>query len=728
MDAAVNFDGSRVAVYDTSGLNLYDGNLNLLGPIAGGGVLGSGLLKGGMVFSPTSGDLFEVSMPTDMPVILTIDPNSLNAVNIAPAMGMIPVMTELSPSFYMAAPFAVDSTGMVLGVQDYGITFDDSTFSQNLLTTQLGPCVYMQHMSPYVGPLAGGTTSGGFGCAFPPITPAVWYGANRGTASLSISAGQPVSLGELTITSPPATLLGPVNLKFLFPDGTEIFDPLFFSYGPLIRYAAISGASPEGGAAGMIDGYGMPSDSAGGTITVGGSAATIVPSAAGFTSPFPSTALSFTVPPGNPGWADITVNTQTGTSTLSKAFFYAESVSDYSSTDAFTAVLYDSSRQQLYLSAGDHIDVFSLGSNQFVSPLTPPAQGASKQFAGLALTPDGSELLAADLLDGSLAVINPDSPANSYFIPIAPASGQPACNTGPLYVASAIGGEAFVVYGAMPGIGCGLGGSLYAVNLTSKTATVDTCCANGNDSVASSADGSEIAIGGSDLYVYNVAQQSLFSTGAAYQSGTATISGDGNVVAQQSVFTDSTANIVGQIANSFGNFSPAVLTPITTSSPDGLTLTPLLDPQFNASGSLYFLLHPNLVDVVDVQHGTLRMRFSLTETISNVAAPLAVDSGGQYVYLLTNKGLTIVNLGEALLSIGSLNPTRASPGTLVTVRGSGFNASITATVGGQAATVRFIDQNTLTLTVPSVSPGPSDIVLSNGNGTTYTLENGLTVQ
>ena len=127
-----------------------------------------------------------------------------------------------------------------------------------------------------------------------------------------------------------------------------------------------------------------------------------------------------------------------------------------------------------------------------------------------------------------------------------------------------------------------------------------------------------------------------------------------------------------------------MLTPITTSSPDGLTLTPLLDPQFNASGSLYFLLHPNLVDVVDVQHGTLRMRFSLTETISNVAAPLAVDSGGQYVYLLTNKGLTIVNLGEALLSIGSLNPTRASPGTLVTVRGSGFNASITATVGGQA--------------------------------------------
>ena len=48
------------------------------------------------------------------------------------------------------------------------------------------------------------------------------------------------------------------------------------------------------------------------------------------------------------------------------------------------------------------------------------------------LTPDGSELLAADLLGGSLAVINPDSPTNSYFIPIAPVSGQPACNIGPM--------------------------------------------------------------------------------------------------------------------------------------------------------------------------------------------------------------------------------------------------------------------------------------------------------
>lgn len=475
----------------------------------------------------------------------------------------------------------------------------------------------------------------------------------------------------------------------------------------------------------MIDGYGMPADGSGGTLTIGGASASIIPQPLRYTSPFPSSALNFTVPAGSPGWADITLNTPSGATTLPKGFLYAESVTDYSSPDTFSAILYDSTRQQLYLSAGDHIDVFSLASNQFLSPFTPPAQGASKQFQGLALTPDGSQLLAADLLDGSLAVIDPDIPANSYFVPIVLPSVQQGCNYGPLYVASSTGNQAYVAYGALPGVDCGLGGNLFAINLASRTFTQAAYCGGTNYSVASSADGTTIAIGGGGICVYNATSQSLFNTTAAYQAGTVAISGDGNVVAQQTVFTDSSANIVGQIAGNFQGFPM----PITTYSPNvSLNLTSLLDPQFNASGSLYFFPHPNLVDIIDVQHGTLRMRFSLTETISSGASPLAVDSGGQYIYLLTNAGLTIVNLGEALLSIGSLNPASAAPGTTVTVRGSGFSSSIAATVGGQVAPITFVDQNTLTLTVPSVSPRPSDVVLSTGNGITYTLENGLTVQ
>lgn len=390
--AAVNSDGSRVALGDLgSGLNMYDGNLNLIGPIAGGGVIGGGQFQGGMTFSTVTGDLYETAMPTDIPVTFTIDPNTLNVLAVAPAMGIVPAgFLEMSPPFYMASPFAVDTTGMVLGIQDFGIAFDDSTFTENFLSSQLGPCNHMNHMSPYAGPLAGGTTSGGFGCSFPPMTPGVWYGPNRGTAINTIPVGPIPNWGELSIVSPAATSPGPVNIKLLFPDGTQTFNPLFFSYGPFIRSATLSGASPEGGASGMIDGFGLPSPSNGGTVSVGGSAGQVNSLSSLFSSPFPSSGLRFTVPAGSPGWTDITVETPDGSFTAPKAFFYAESVTDYSSPDTFTALLYDSARQQLYLSAGDHIDVFSLSANQFVSPLTPPAQGASKQFTGLALTQTGA--------------------------------------------------------------------------------------------------------------------------------------------------------------------------------------------------------------------------------------------------------------------------------------------------------------------------------------------------
>src|SRR5215472_4626240 len=90
--------------------------------------------------------------------------------------------------------------------------------------------------------------------------------------------------------------------------------------------------------------------------------------------------------------------------------------------------------------------------------------------------------------------------------------------------------------------------------------------------------------------------------------------------------------------------------------------------KLNASGSLYFVPHPNLLDVWDVQHGTVRLRFSLTETLSNVSAPLALDPRGRFIYLITNKGLTIIDLGQALLSIGSITPEAANSGMQVTVR------------------------------------------------------------
>jgi hypothetical protein len=521
---------------------------------------------------------------------------------------------------------------------------------------------------------------------------------------------------------------GPVNLKYLFPDGIEVFSPLFFSYGPQIQYAIESGASPSGGATSQIAVFGVASDNSNGTITVGGAAAPMVPTPAGQTSataePFPSIALSFTVPSGNPGWADISLSTTSGKSTLAKSFFYAQSVTDFASPDLFTAVLYDGNRQQLYLSAGDHIDVFSLGSMHFISPIALPALGGTKKFTGLALSTDKSLLLAADLPDGSMAAVNPDNPSSSFVVPIAPATpGNIGCTNGPLYVAAASGNQAFVVLGDLPGPGCPLGGGLFKVNLTAKTAApyqVPQPCSGGGAAISSTHDGSTMAISGGNFCILNIAQGT--AQGATFTQGTdSAISGDGNVAASAFILTDSAGSEIGRVARPgvfFNNLSFGLSQDFNLQ----------LRPQLNDSGSLYFLPYQNTFDIVDVMHGTLRIRFSLSETITNTALPMAIDSGGRRVFLLTNKGLTIVDLGAAPLSIGSISTTTASSGNQITLRGSGFASTTTAKINGAAAALAFTDENTVALTIPATSLGPATIVLTNADGTQYTLANVLIIQ
>ncbi|MGH9343328.1 MAG: IPT/TIG domain-containing protein, partial [Terriglobia bacterium] len=415
--AASNQNGSMVAVsaFGETPFALYDSNLNLIGLLPGdGGVSGAGtfpaenLLGGGFIFGPDGQTIYEETESTAIPAIVSIDAATQQITGLGPAMPVIPVFTELSPPYLLPAPFAVDSAGMLLGIEYQGIAFDDTTAHLNYSSFDLESPTFMQHMSPYSGPLAGGTTSGGFGNGFSQ-TPDVYYGSTKGAATLSSQS--------LSITSPPAASPGPVDIKMLFPDGTEVFNPQFFTYGTKIQDAIISGGSPQGGAAAKLDAFGLPLDPSQDAVTVGGENATVTSTTTQyppFTGEQTDMYLSYTAPSGDPGWADLTVTTSNGTSTLPKSFFFAKSVTDYSTTDSPTFVLYDAGRNQLYLSAGDHIDVFSLSSDSFTTPLQPPAVGTKKQFEGLTLTPDGKYLLAADLADYSLAVIDPDSPSGAY--------------------------------------------------------------------------------------------------------------------------------------------------------------------------------------------------------------------------------------------------------------------------------------------------------------------------
>ncbi|MGH9599184.1 MAG: IPT/TIG domain-containing protein, partial [Terracidiphilus sp.] len=326
--------------------------------------------------------------------------------------------------------------------------------------------------------------------------------------------------------------------------------------------------------------------------------------------------------------------------------------------------------------------------------------------------------------------------SGAYAVPVA-AGGQGvgySCPTGPLFVAADNLDNAYVVTGGVVGTACGPGGYKAIVNLAAKTSALmrgSGCDVFGYGGYAkATGDGTLVAFtggagyGGFQLYV--PALDSCIPAADPAEPYGVTVAADGNVIGLLRAFVNSSGNILGRFAD------PEVFYP-GVSSAEYYNYAPYQDgalqnPTLNDAGSLYYWAYPNYIDIVDVHHGTPALRFGLTETVTNTVSPMAIDSSGQRIFLITNMGLTVVDLGNAPLSVGHFSQTSARAGDQIEIRGSGFENGITATLGGVSASLSFTDSETLTLTVPVTDAGPEDLVLTNLDGTTYTLQNAITVQ
>ncbi len=109
---------------------------------------------------------------------------------------------------------------------------------------------------------------------------------------------------------------------------------------------------------------------------------------------------------------------------------------------------------------------------------------------------------------------------------------------------------------------------------------------------------------------------------------------------------------------------------------------------------------------------------------------LTADENGQRLFAVTTSGLSIVQLANVPLGIGTLSPSSgpAAGGSAVAVRGGGFQSGITAMLGGKSASVSLTDMNTLVLTTPAVAAGPQQLVLTNPDGETVSLDDAFTAQ
>jgi hypothetical protein len=147
------------------------------------------------------------------------------------------------------------------------------------------------------------------------------------------------------------------------------------------------------------------------------------------------------------------------------------------------------------------------------------------------------------------------------------------------------------------------------------------------------------------------------------------------------------------------------------------------------------------VDILDAHSGALRLRFSLPQQFMTDIDALhgsfpATDENGQRLFAITssdgtaqNAAVTVVQLAAVPLGIGTISPSVASAagGTTLTIRGSGFQAATTVSINGRTAAVSFKDINTLSVLAPSLTPGPQQIVITNPDGETTSMDAAITV-
>lgn len=642
-----------------------------------------------------------------------------DAVHLSP-MGLV---SAASPTAVMQ-PFAIDESGLVYGSTGFtgGLAVTDASDPGAIGSADGSNFAFPGFSYPQVVTnsfvsLNSSVQNMILGSGFDSSTNyRLYVGAPPGAAGSMQASGISVASGtQMNFLTPASSTPGPANVTVTRPDGWNEVIPDALTYGPYV-IGVYPNAIPAGATAKMTAvGYGIGVD--GETVTIGSSSATETGGSAlsKFDLYYPLLGISMTTNSGTPGWADVTFANRTGTSTLRHAVQFLKSMNTYPLTGSPDAIVYDQTHQRLYISntANNNLDVFDLASSTFDSPLA-VGNGPTK----LALSSDNSTLAVLNGTDATVSVIDT---AQMKVMTTWAAVTAPEKSAGAIPSILAFAAPHDVVVG-FPGP------TIHLLDLTTGTLSctgVAGCDGTGVNlnpgiyvgSVASSPDGTKIAFsnGSGKLALLDATQNSLIVAPAVFAGS-------------HSLALDADKNVIVDSLNTYN----AQLQPLTTTGGQELYYTGGLPGQvwdsstidvLNPSGSLLFV--DGLV-VLDVRHGTVAMRIALPNGASPSA--MALDETGNRLFALSANGISIIQLYEAPLSIGSLAPGTGSAGTTVTIRGSGFESGTAVNFGSTSAAAAFVDSMTLQVTVPSSLPsGPVQINLTNPDGSHYALDAAFTM-
>ncbi|MFZ0584100.1 MAG: IPT/TIG domain-containing protein [Candidatus Acidiferrales bacterium] len=348
---------------------------------------------------------------------------------------------------------AFDGTGLLAGPMEEGFGFIDTAAMHR---GAVGTGFANAYLNPATGPTSGGTA------VQVPVFPTetnqskVYFGNNL-APSVSVS-------GNLATITTPAGAAGPVDVRLFANDGGLQLVPDGFSYGPSILEVSPNLATADGGGIGIVYGYGygaadavsIPANLA---VTVGGKSAPVNgfnPNTYGLLSPpFLLQSVYYTIPPGTANSSvDIAVTSGSGSLTAASSLSYLPAAQQFPLVGASLAQgVYDPNQDLYYFTDATKIRVFSRTQAQWLSPLVDLSTKGAQRLWGLALSPDGTKLVAADILAGLIYLIDPANPASVKAFSFAPQEPQgiladPAgvvvTDSGVVYIAAYIqGGTGF---------------------------------------------------------------------------------------------------------------------------------------------------------------------------------------------------------------------------------------------------------------------------------------------
>ncbi len=130
----------------------------------------------------------------------------------------------------------------------------------------------------------------------------------------------------------------------------------------------------------------------------------------------------------------------------------------------------------------------------------------------------------------------------------------------------------------------------------------------------------------------------------------------------------------------------------------------------------------------DVHLGRVVRNIVISDGIPFGMNMMALDESGTKMFLISKKGITVAQLSQAPLSIATATPQAGSPGAQFKLRGSGFQNGARVFLGTSQANAVYGDAQTLTITVPNMTPGNIRITVSNADGDSYSFDDIFTVQ